>query len=72
MGINPAGYRKLVGLTQKDLAEKFGVSIQSISRKENGQSSYSDEEKIIFRDLVRENGLPDITIDVIFFKWKVS
>lgn len=72
MNISPAGYRKLIGLTQKDLSEYLRVSVQSISRKENGMSSYTDEQKVIFRDLIRERAIPDITIDVIFFNEGVS
>lgn len=65
--MSPAGYRKLIGLTQNDLAKKFGVVKQSISDKERGVTGYSDSEKKILRDLVRNAGLPNITIDEIFF-----
>lgn len=70
--ITPAGYRKLIGLTQKELADIFEVSVQSISRKENGITPYTDKEKKIFRNLIREKAIPNITIDEIFFKEKVS
>lgn len=70
--ISPAGYRKLIGMTQKDLANVFKISVQSVSRKENGISPFTDKEKIIFRDLLRKKALPDITIDMIFFDNKVS
>lgn len=66
--ITPAGYRKLIGMTQKELADIFGVSVQSISRKEKGETPYTDKEKEIFRDLIRERAIPNITIDEIFFK----
>ena len=72
MQASPAGYRRLIGMTQKDLAKLFGVSVQSISRKEKGLSPYTDEEKIILRDLVRNKAIPNITIDSIFFKEEVS
>lgn len=65
--MNPAGYRKLVGLTQSQLAKKYGVSTQSVSDKERGKTPYTDDEKYILRDLVRDAGMPDITIDQIFF-----
>lgn len=65
--MTPAGYRKLIGLTQEDLSKKFGVVKQSISDKERGLTAYSDEEKKILRDLVRQAGMKNITIDDIFF-----
>jgi len=66
------GYRKLLGMTQKDLASFLGVSIQSIRNKEKGKTSFSDSEKIVFRNLIREKAFPHITIDDIFFTEKVS
>lgn len=60
------GYRCMLGLTQKDLAILFDLSIQSISNKERGRTSFTDEEKIKFRELVKEIK-PDITIDEIFY-----
>lgn len=72
MQSNAMGYRKLLGLTQKDLAEIFGISVQSIRNKEKGITSYNDQEKIIIRNLLREKVFPNITIDEIFFTGKVS
>ncbi|MBK5469479.1 helix-turn-helix domain-containing protein [Bacillus sp. TH19] len=67
MKIKPEGYRKLIGLTQKELAELFGISVQALRRKEKGATAYKDREKVILRDLIREKGLSKITIDEIFF-----
>lgn len=39
--ISPAGYRKMIGLTQSDLADIFDISIQSVSRKETGETPYN-------------------------------
>lgn len=60
------GYRCMLGLTQKDLAKLLDLSSQSISNKERGFTSFNDEEKILFRELVKEI-IPDITIDEIFY-----
>jgi len=68
MSIRPGGYRKLIDLTQNDLAKAFGISVQSLRRKEKGLTAYSDKEKIILRDLVREKAFKNITIDDIFFR----
>lgn len=72
MKIKPEGYRKLIGMTQSDLAKKFGISVQALRKKEKGLTAYSDKEKLIFRNLIRERAFKDITIDDIFFKDKVS
>ena len=40
-GSNLAFYRKLVKMTQKDLAEKLGVSKQAVSDMENGRRAIS-------------------------------
>lgn len=60
------GYRTMLGLTQKDLAELLDLSSQSVSNKERGFTSFTDEEKLVFRELVKDL-IPDITIDEIFY-----
>lgn len=60
------GYRTMLGLTQKDLAELLDLSSQSVSNKERGFTSFTDEEKVVFRELVKDI-IPDITIDEIFY-----
>lgn len=72
MNIKPDGYRRLVGLTQVELAVVFGISVQALRKKEKGITSYTDKEKLIFRNLIREKAFPKITIDEIFFSEKVS
>lgn len=56
----------MLGLTQKDLAELLDLSSQSVSNKERGFTSFTDEEKLVFRELVKDL-IPDITIDEIFY-----
>ncbi|MGV3174873.1 helix-turn-helix transcriptional regulator [Aerococcus suis] len=62
-----AGYRKMLGLTQEEMASIFGISRQSYGLKESGKTPFNDREKIIFKQLVQEI-MPDITIDQIFFR----
>lgn len=61
-----AGYRKMLGKTQSEMAKVFSISTQAYWQKENGKIRFSDEEKIIFKELVKSI-FPDITIDDIFF-----
>ena len=42
-----AGYRKMLGMTQQDMAKRMQISRQTYSLKENGKISFSDDEKII-------------------------
>ena len=59
-------YRVMIGKTQQEMAELFGISKQAYSAKERGLSRFSDKEMVMFKKLVSEE-VPDITIDSIFF-----
>lgn len=61
-----ANMRKAIGCTQKDMAKEFGISVQAYYRKEKGYTPFTDEEKVIFRDLVITM-FPFVTIDSLFF-----
>ncbi|QJS96666.1 transcriptional regulator [Dolosigranulum pigrum] len=60
------GYRHMVGLTQEQMGEKLGITKQAYHLKETGQSSFKDDEKIIFKKMLL-GMFPDITIEDIFF-----
>lgn len=60
------GYRNMLGLTQEQLGKKLGMTKQSYHNKEVGKNSFSDDEKLKFKQLL----LPlfhDITLEDIFF-----
>ena len=59
-------HRKQLGLTQKDLAETFKISIQSYSAKERGLVEFNNREMMVFKILVNTID-PTVTIDDIFF-----
>lgn len=61
-----AGYRRMLGKTQEEMGKEFSISKQSYWKKENGLSSFSDEEKKQFKSLLLSI-FPKITIDEIFF-----
>ncbi|AIM25791.1 transcriptional regulator [Melissococcus plutonius] len=60
------GYRKMLGKTQTDMAEVFGVSRQAYYLKENGNISFKDSEKVLFKNMLSPL-FPEINIDDIFF-----
>lgn len=60
------GYRVMLGLTQKEMADVLGLSAQSYYLKENGRVKFTYDEMRVFRDMV-QTIMPDVTIDDIFF-----
>ncbi len=60
------GYRVMLGLTQKEMADVLGLSAQSYYLKENGRVKFTYDEMRVFRDKV-QTIMPDVTIDDIFF-----
>lgn len=61
-----AGYRKMLGMTQKEMAQQFNISTQAYWQKEKGKTPFSDNEKILFKNKLKTI-FPNITIDEIFF-----
>lgn len=61
-----AGYRVMLGLTQKQLSEILKISRQAYSEKERGNIPFKDNEKRILKDLLKKE-IPTITIDELFF-----
>lgn len=62
-----AGYRVMLGFTQKEMAKNLHIKTQQqYNLKENGKSSFSDEEKQLFKMLLVPY-FKDITIGQIFF-----
>lgn len=61
-----AGYRTMLGIKQKDMALKLGISSQSYSNKENGKTPFNDLEKLKLRKIFKKID-NNISIDEIFF-----
>lgn len=61
-----AGYRRMLGMTQKQMADEFGISKQAYYLKEKGNTAFSDSEKLQFKEMLKPI-FPHITIDEIFF-----
>lgn len=60
-------YRKLLKLTQSDLADLLGISTQGFSYKERGERAFNDKEKIALRDFFSKKLQKPLTIDELFF-----
>lgn len=60
------GYRNMIGKTQKDMAKMLGISSNAYNKKENGETPFKDNEKIMFKNMLLPY-FPEITIDDIFF-----
>ena len=60
------GYRNMLKLTQKQIAEKLDISTVAYIKKENGKSEFKDSEKIKFKELLLPY-FPNITLEEIFF-----
>lgn len=60
------GFRKMLGYTQKDMANDLGISLTAYLSKEKGYTDFrpSEMEKI---KILLEPIFPNITIDAIFF-----
>lgn len=61
------GYRKMLGMTQDDMAKLFNISVQAYRMKEAGKTAFNKSEMLLIRSLLREKLFPEITIDEIFF-----
>lgn len=66
------GYRSMLGLTQEDIAKMFNLSIQAYRNKEKGRTPFKQEEMRLFKEILVNNGIENVTIDDIFFDNKPS
>ena len=63
------GYRKMTGLTQKEMAKKLSISEGTYRNKEKGKVSFKDGEMKVFFDLVHKE-IRTVTINDIFFTYQ--
>ena len=59
--------RILAGYTQQEIADMYGITNVSYSRKELGHVPFKDTEKVLFMKLIKETS-PDETIESVFFE----
>lgn len=65
------GYRTMLCLTQKELADELEITPQSLSAKENCKRSFNDMEKIYLLNRFKKID-PNLTLEKLFFAEKVS
>lgn len=61
-----AGYRKMLNLTQDDMANLLGISLSSYNKREKGHVDFSDKQKIIIRDIITRH-FPNENMESLFF-----
>ena len=59
------GYRAMLGLNQKQLASKMGMSASNYSKKENDIIKFRIDEMIKITDIIKKE-FPNATMDHIF------
>ncbi|HHU6748646.1 TPA: helix-turn-helix transcriptional regulator [Staphylococcus aureus] len=60
------GYRCALGLSQKEMAIKLGISINTYANKENGKRDFTRLEMKNYKSLLEKNGI-NIDIQQIFY-----
>lgn len=64
-------YRKILNMSQTDMAKAIGIGLTSYNSKETGKSDFTQSEMLsIWKIIKRYN--PKVTIDELFFKKTVS
>ncbi|WP_414046661.1 helix-turn-helix domain-containing protein [Macrococcus sp. 18KM445] len=61
------GYRKMIGMSQEEIAKIFNISVQAYRNKEKGRVPFKQIEMKEFKNLLISKGLKNIKIDEIFF-----
>lgn len=60
------GYRRMLNLTQKDMANLLGISLSAYNKRENGYIDFSDKQKIIICDIITRY-FPNENMESLFF-----
>ena len=63
-------FRKMIRLSQWDMAMILEISQASYCRKEQGEVPFLDAEKHAITAIINRNGYPDLRIDDVFQKGK--
>lgn len=63
-------YRKILNITQQDMAKKLDICLTTYNHKETGKKDFNQKEMVSITDIIREK-VPNVTMDDIFFNNKV-
>lgn len=64
-------YRKILNMSQTDMAKAIGIGLTAYNFKETGKSDFTQSEMLSIRDIIKKYN-PNITIDEIFFSQSVN
>ena len=67
MNHNLIAHRKMLKLTQTEMANKLGITLASYYKKETGKSDFTQTEMENIKVIVNEK-YPELTTDQIFFR----
>ena len=61
------GYRNMMNQTQREWAKMLGISIVAYNCKETKKVPFTDNEKMIIKEHIKNKCKIDVTIDELFF-----
>ena len=64
-------YRKMINMSQTDMAKAIGICLTSYHLKETGKKDFTQSEMVSILNIIKKYN-PNITIDEIFFSKTVS
>ena len=64
-------YRKMLDITQLEMAQKLGVSLTTYNHKETGKKEFNQKEMVSITDIIRLK-VPNVTMDEIFFRHSIG
>lgn len=71
MNKNLIAYRKILNISQVEMAKVAGVSSTSYNSKENEKSQFTQKEMFKIAKFLKEKGI-NTSVDELFFKNEVS
>ncbi|MBL4933023.1 helix-turn-helix transcriptional regulator [Clostridium paridis] len=64
-------YRKMLDITQLQMAQEIGVSLTTYNHKETGKKEFNQSEMVSITDIIKAK-VPNVTMDEIFFNNRIG
>ena len=64
-------YRKILNMSQTEMAKYIGIGLTAYNSKETGKSDFTQSEMLSIRNVIKKYN-PNITVDEIFFSQSVN